>query len=165
MEERAEDLDLSDRVDRRGRQEITVTGISIFAPHDSLQTLVTGRPAEFTFELSDTQRGVTLSFVLYDQLGNPVTTVSSENPSPDDIWEPQDQPQFECTVPDLPLVPGRYRLDYTLRSGGHVQDQIEGAAFFDVSEGLVNGRAVSSIGVVGNLALPVRWRGPVSAAL
>ena len=161
MEDSAEALDLSERLDRRGKQEIQVRRISVRSPDDFLQTLASGRSAQFTFELTGTQRGLSCAFSLYDQLGNPVTTISTENLAPDDIWEAQSEPYFECLVPNLPLVPGRYRLDLTLRGGGHIQDQIEGAAYFDVVEGIVGGRPVSTQGSVGNLVVPVRWRGPM----
>jgi lipopolysaccharide transport system ATP-binding protein len=121
---------------------------------------VSGGSAEFVFELSGTQRGLSCSFSIYDQLGNPVTTVSSENAAPGDVWESQDEPFFECLVHELPLVPGRYRLDFALRGGGHLQDQIEGAVFFDVADGILNGRPIATGDAVGNLALPVQWRGP-----
>jgi lipopolysaccharide transport system ATP-binding protein len=160
MEERAEDPSLSARNDRRGLQEIQVKRISIRSPSDSLQTLTSGRSAQFTFELSGVQRGLSCSFTIFDQLGNPVTTVTSESPAPDDAWEAQDEPYFECLIPSLLLVPGKYRLDFTLRGGGHVQDEIEGAAYFDVVEGVVNGRPVATQGAIGNVALPVQWRGP-----
>ena len=164
MEERAEALDLTDRLDRRGNQEIQVKRISVGSPRNSLQTLTTGSPAQFTFELTGVQRGLSCAFSLYDQLGNPVTTVSSENPAPGDVWETQSEPHFECLIPNLPLVPGRYRLDLMLRGGGHIQDQIEGATYFDVVEGLVDGRPVAISGSVGHLVLSVQWRGPDIAA-
>jgi lipopolysaccharide transport system ATP-binding protein len=164
MEQQAETLDLSERLDRTGKQEIRVSRIVVSGGDSSMQTLVAGGSARFTFALTGVQRGASCEFQLYDQFGHPVTTISSENPAPDDVWEPQEEPHFECFIPELPLMPGRYRLDLTLRgSAGHIQDHVQGAAFFEVAGGLVGGRAVSGRWIVGNVAIPVRWRGPDSA--
>jgi hypothetical protein len=53
-------------------------------------------------------------------------------------------------------------VDVVVRAGGHTQDRIEGAAFFDVEEGLVRGRPFSRDDVAGNVFLPQRWRLPVA---
>jgi lipopolysaccharide transport system ATP-binding protein len=160
LEERAEAVDLSERLDRKGAQELRVQRISIFDPVGSLQTLTSGQAATFTFELSGASRGVSCAFTLYDQFGHPVTRVSSEHAAPDDVWEAQEVPHFCCEVPSLPLVAGRYRLDVAIRAGAQLQDEIEGAAYFDVVEGLVGGRPTAEGDSVGNLALAVRWCGP-----
>jgi lipopolysaccharide transport system ATP-binding protein len=163
LEEFSESLDLSDRADRKGLQEVTVREITIKAPDDTSGTLTSGRPADFTFHLSGEARKLSLLFTIHDQLGHPVTTVSTSQPAPQDVWEAQDHPHFECRIDSLALVPGRYRLDYQLFSGNEHQDHLEGAAFFDVVEGVVDGRPVSMGEWGGNLVLSTRWRGPKSA--
>ena len=161
LETEAETLDLSERVDRIGKQEILVSRITIAGADASMQTLAAGGPATFTFQLTGTLRGLSCEFQLYDQLGHPVTTISSEPSAPSDVWELQDEPFFECYVPVLPLLPGRYRLDVVLRdSVGHFQDHVEGAAFFDVADGVVGGRPASGRWTIGNVAVAARWRGP-----
>lgn len=161
MEEQAEALDLSERVDRWGKQDVIVRRVAVFDGDTSVQTLTSGRPATFTFELTGVQAGLSCAFDLFDQLGHPVTTVSSSHPTPEDVWETQSQPFFECTIPELPLLPGRYRVDVTLRgTAGHVQDHIEGAAYFDVVDGIVGGRPATVLGSVGDVVFVARWRGP-----
>ena len=162
LEDQSETLDLSDRADRKGQQEVRVREIVIKAPDDSSGTLTSGRPAEFIFQLNGIVRGLSLSFTVFDQLGHPVTTVSSAQAAPQDVWESQDEPHFACLIDSFAVVPGRYRLDYWLRGGGEAQDELEGAAFFDVVEGVVNGRPVPTGEWGGNLVLSTRWRGPAS---
>src|SRR5579871_3189273 len=129
LEQQSEALDLSLRTDRRGLGEIRVSEIAIRSPSDASGTLTTGRPAEFVFKLTGVMNAITITFVIYDQLGHLVTKVSSAQPAPQDIWEAQDEPHFECLVEALAIVPGRYRLDYTLSSGVGDQDHLEGAAY------------------------------------
>ena len=50
--------------------------------------------------------------------------------------------EFTCDLPALPLVPGRYRIDVEVHGRAYLQDAIEGAAFFDVEQGVLGGRPV-----------------------
>jgi hypothetical protein len=79
------------------------------------------------------------------------------------VWEVQDEPHFACQIDSLAIVPGRYRLDYVLRSGTGDEDALEGAAYFDVVEGMVGGRPVSLGEWGGDVVLTTRWRGPFAA--
>jgi lipopolysaccharide transport system ATP-binding protein len=159
MEDQASTLDLSERVDRTGKQEVQVKGVTVAGPETSLQALRSGAEAKFTVELTGTKPGLSCTFQLYDQLGHPVTTLSTEHPAAEDVWEPQEHPFFECLIPELPLVPGRYRLDITL-GGLELQDHIKGAAYFDVADGLYAGRAADARWFVGDVLVAARWRGP-----
>ncbi|HXH98262.1 MAG TPA: ABC transporter ATP-binding protein [Gaiellaceae bacterium] len=160
LEEQAGVLDLSERSDREGWQNVRIERIVVHSASASAVTLTSGGPALFRFDLSGVLRGLSCTVAIHDQLGHLVTTMSSSQAAPDDLWEPQAEPFFECAVPELLLVPGRYRLDVTLRGAGHVQDQIEAAAYFEVVEGLLRGRPVSGGSAAGSIAMPVRWRGP-----
>jgi lipopolysaccharide transport system ATP-binding protein len=152
--------EVGDRTDRGGWREIHVERIAVTGDGGDGAWLRSGGGATFVFELSGVQRSMSCAFTIVDQLGHPVATVSSAHEAPQDSWEEQDVPAFECRIDELPLVPGRYRLDVTLRGAGRLQDQLEGAAYFDVVEGLVGGRPVGSEEAGGNVALPVTWRGP-----
>jgi lipopolysaccharide transport system ATP-binding protein len=159
LEEQAAALDVSARSDRHGYQDIRVVRVAVHS--GSGATLVSGAPATFRFELEgELMRGLSCAFTILDQLGHPVTTIGSARSAPGDVWEPQVEPYFECELPELLLLPGRYRVDVSVRGGGHLQDRIEGAAFFDVAEGLVGERAVGGDGAMGSVAMPARWRGP-----
>jgi lipopolysaccharide transport system ATP-binding protein len=72
----------------------------------------------------------------------------------------QDEPRFECHIDELLLVPGRYRIDLEVYGRGSLQDLVEGAAYFDVVDGLVRGRPISVADSTGHLIQPVRWTIP-----
>ena len=59
----------------------------------------------------------------------------------------------------LPLVPGRYRIDVEVHGRAYLQDAIEGAAFFDVEQGVLAGRPVSGDGR-GDVVIDHRWTTP-----
>jgi lipopolysaccharide transport system ATP-binding protein len=161
LETDAVEVDLASRSDRGGWQEIIVERLEI-SSGGTTGTLETGRPAEFRFHTTGLQGGSTLSFTILDQLGQPVTTFSSARPGDGDRTDPElrGAPQFDCVVDELPLVPGRYRLDLTLTGGGHIQDHVEGAAFFDVAEGLYRGRPVAAGEGQGVITVACRWTTP-----
>jgi lipopolysaccharide transport system ATP-binding protein len=163
LESDAVAVDLAARTDRGGWHQITLARLEITADSGTTGTLATGRPATFDFELTALQRGASLSFTVHDQLGHPVATLSSARAAENDIRELGARPRFSCLIDELPLVPGRYRLDVTLTAGGHVQDHLEGAAFFDVAEGLFRGRPVPAGEGRGVVTVPCRWITPEEA--
>jgi lipopolysaccharide transport system ATP-binding protein len=161
LEAKAEALDLSERTDRRGSQDIRLRRIDIQGPGGSA-TVTTGAPAAFSFGLTGMARGLSCVFRIYDQLGHPVTEVSSVRSAPQDVFEHQDEPHFDCQIEELLLLPGRYRLDVSVFGGGELQDKVEGAAYFDVVDGIVRGRPISLGESAGHIVLPARWTGPES---
>ena len=126
--------------------------------------LMTGQPARFTFHISALHSGLhpglTCSFTIYDQLGQPVTYFDSAVPCALDEVGGCADAKFVCEVDTLTLVPGRYRLNVALAWNRELQDHVEGAAFFDVAQGEVNGRPVPLDAGYGSVLLHHRWRTP-----
>jgi len=158
--ERAGQSDLADRADRRGWNQAIVRGIEITGA-DGLPegTLMTGGPARFTFRVTEVQQQMSLSFAIVNVLGQPVARLSSAHPADQDVVT-ADSGDFHCEITALPLVPGRYRVDLALRGAGHLQDALEGAAFFDVEAGVFDGRGVAADDVDGSVFIPHRWSTP-----
>lgn len=165
LEEQAGSHDISERADRTGWQEVRIEHVTVRGPSESVGVPTSGAPATFRFELSGVQHGLSCSFTIHDQLGHPITTLSSAQSAPGDVWEPQPTPYFECLIPELLLVPGRYRVDVSIRSGGRLQDKVEGALYFDVVEGLVRDRPVLVQRSSGSVAVPAQWRGPAAGVV
>ena len=158
LEDKAEALDVSERVDRRGAQDVRVQTIDI-RDRSGSQSITSGAAVEIALGLSGTIRGLSCVICIYDQLGHPVTELSSLHTAPEDVFAHQDEPRFECHIDELLLVPGRYRIDLEIYGGG-LQDLIEGAAYFDVVDGVVRGRPISFAESAGHLIQPVRWTAP-----
>src|SRR3954454_21147277 len=115
---------LLDRGDTRGRHHVRLAQVHLLSG-DPSGGLVTGAAAEFRFELTGALSRMSCSFTVLDHLGNPVMTLDSARSGPgDEETAPEDDGRvaFGCTIDELPLLAGRYRLDVTVRGLGHRQD-------------------------------------------
>jgi lipopolysaccharide transport system ATP-binding protein len=125
--------------------------------------LATGWPARFEFEVEGCRAGATCSFTIYDQFGQAVTHFNSAQSAGCDVTEASSPPVFVCEIEEFPLMAGRYRINAAILYNGELQDHLEGAAIFDVAEGLVRGRPVPRSTGYGSIALPHRWISPSRA--
>jgi homopolymeric O-antigen transport system ATP-binding protein len=157
--EQAGTIDLEQRTDRRGWHEVVLSSVEITgAQHDEL--LATGRPARFSFRTKlregDDSGRLSCTFVIVNHLGQAVTTLASVEHGPNDLEDPAQPGTFVCEIDELPLVPGRYRVDVEIQGRSYLQDGIEGAAVFDVEQGTLEGRPVAG-GSAGDVAVAHRW--------
>jgi lipopolysaccharide transport system ATP-binding protein len=151
---------LTDRTGRRGWHELRLRDLTIEGENPALP-VSTGHPATFSFGFDGLEElppnpGVALSFTIYNDLGQPIATFDSSLSAAGD--ETHDRPDvIICRVDELPLTPGRYRIDVSLRGGGHLQDEIQGASWFDVEQGLMRGRPQPLKGL-GSTVIPHAWQ-------
>jgi lipopolysaccharide transport system ATP-binding protein len=152
-------LDVSERTDRRGWRQIMLTRVEI-SSEDAGATLVSGVPARFAFHVTGIGSRMGCRFTIFNDLGQPVTTMNSMVTGPEDRHEPTMDARFECLVDELLLLPGRYRVDVAIHGKGHLQDELEAAAFFDVEQGVLRGRPVTGGDHAGHVTFPHRWLAP-----
>ena len=152
-------LSVAERVDRSGWSHVKLSAVEI-SRGDRGGTLVTGAPARFAFDVTGVHSRMGCSFTIYNDLGQPVTTLDSMVAAAEDRHDATLGARFECIVDELLLVPGRYRLDVTIHAKGHLQDHLEAAAFFDVEQGVLRGRPVTGANGHGHSLLPHRWLVP-----
>ena len=145
------------RTDREGWDMTALGEVRIRGGQRDGGILVTGGPATFEFELEAQLPSTSCSFTILDDLGHPVADFNSENAAPGDVFEGDAPSQFICEIPELSLVPGRYRIDVELHAQGELQDRLKGAAIFDVEQGVMAGRPVSGESGRGNVAIRHRW--------
>jgi len=150
---------LLERTDRRGWGQMMLTRVEVLGSHGGVGRLVTGDPARFVFHLTRPLSRMSCAFTIHNQLGDALATLSSAPSTAHDDEDRQLENRFECAMDELPLVPGRYRLDVTLKGRSYVQDYIEGAAFFEVEEGPFRGRPIPEE-ARGDVVLPHHWRYP-----
>lgn len=145
LEERNQE-DLARREDRSGKGEIRLNSVEIWTQTDPPSTtLVTGQPARFEFYLSCPVKSVRfeyLDFTIYDSQGRALVYFNSGEQSDADQQDPAMGARLVCEIDHLLLLPGRYRLNVGIVANGDQQDHVEGAAFFNVEEGAIQGRAV-----------------------
>jgi lipopolysaccharide transport system ATP-binding protein len=152
--------DLKTRVDRRGWNEVMLASVAVSSP-DAATSLATGRPARFTFRLDRTQgfeeASISCRFAIANALGQPIASFSSDVRGARDAQAIDREAVFVCDVEALPLVQGRYRLDVEVHGRSYLQDAIEGAVFFDVEQGVYDGRPVVATASGGDVVIPHRW--------
>lgn len=159
--ESAATQELTTRTERRGKGQIRLTHVAAFrADHTPVGPLATGHPARFVFDLSAMRSGMSCSFTIYDYLGQPVTFFDSAMHSSADVVVPAQGPRFLCEIDELPLLPGRYRINAAVMHNGELQDHVEAAAFIEVEQGLLRGRPVSGEAGYGSVQIPHRWMLP-----
>jgi len=159
--ERAASGSLLERVDRDGWEESLVSRVEVIdVVSGEPDVVVGGRPARFVVEVSAVLPTMECQLTILNSLGNPVTTLDSELPSPADARLGDLGPRLECEVEALTLVPGRYRVDVVLHGRREIQDSLQAAAFFDVEPGVVAGRPEPAMGAEGDVVLAHRWRLP-----
>ena len=161
MLEQSVSQNLLDRTERRGKGEIKLSGVDISTgSSDQSLTLATGRPAQFVFHLTEVRPRTSCIFTIYDDFGQPLATFNSAVRSSDDLNDPSLGNSLTCFIHELPLVPGRYRLNVAVSSGGELQDHLEGAVFFEVEQGVLYGRPVIKGKGYGRVGLPHQWTTP-----
>lgn len=153
---------LANRSDREGEGKIRLIGVDITdVENQSSMTLMMGKPAKFTFYLSEIPQNFNfeyLDFAIYDTQGRSIAYFNSIDRGERDIEVSDSGPKVECILDELLLLPGRYRINVGIKGNGDIQDHIEAAAYFNVEEGRVRGTPVLARAQrLGNVFFPHRW--------
>jgi lipopolysaccharide transport system ATP-binding protein len=152
-------FNLADVPERSGKGSVRLTRIEISGDNGSGRAIATGRPTQVILSIDHAMPGLSCSFDIYDQLGQPVTYFDSSEHGLNDSMHTAEA-AFCCQIGELLLVPGRYRIDATVSLDGEVQDHVQGAAFIDVEQGLLDGRPVLRSSNYGNVIMHHRWTVP-----
>ena len=161
--ERAISQDLSKRTDRKGvgQARLVFTEVTNGSNgHSSI--LKTGQPARFVFCVDAFVPGIACNFFIHDAIGQPVTSFYSRVHGPADAYDPQNGLKFVCELDELLLLPGRYRIDVAIVGDNKLQDFIEAAGVFEVSDGQVGGRPAQHDGKV-SVVMEHRWTLPTKS--
>jgi lipopolysaccharide transport system ATP-binding protein len=100
--------------------------------------------------------GLSCVFTVYNHLGQHVAIFDSDVRGSEDRRDPDTGSKFVCIVDEVPLLPGHYRINVAMRAHGEMQDHIEGAAVFDVEEGIWHGRRMTRT-TVTHVSIRHRW--------
>ena len=98
--------------------------------------------------------------IIANSLGQPITRLDSWVASETDVRLPEPGTTIECEIQSLPLLPGRYRIDVSVRAKDGLEDGLLGAADFDGEPGVIDGRPMPTQGSDGDVLLPHTWRLP-----
>ena len=154
----AASTDLLARTDRAGEGEVRLGAVEVLGVEGGRGGPPTpGGAARFVFHVPDAPGAWDLQFMIYDAQGFPVASLDSRVPENAELAPDRVSDALVCEVAELPLVPGRYRVNTSLFYRGIVQDHLEGAAVFEVAEGHFDGRAVEAKRGSGTVLLRYRW--------
>jgi lipopolysaccharide transport system ATP-binding protein len=159
--EQAKSQNLSERTDRKGQGVSRLVAAEVASSQNGLPSILkTGQPARFVFQVNKLVPGMACNFDIYDTIGQPVTSFKSKARGPKDSFDPRNGLLFICELDELLLLPGRYRVDVAITGDNRLQDFIEAAAVFEVSDGHIGGRPVGpdgkfSVGISHRWILPV----------
>jgi lipopolysaccharide transport system ATP-binding protein len=157
--ERLTDKSLLDRTDRTGWGKVRLTNVEITDGRNPPSNILkSGGPARFEFEVSGMLANLSCSFLIINEIGQPLTVMKSDVPGPEDRRSTEAGVKFACEVDELLLIPGRYHINVFIRGLGERQDLVEAAKFFDVEVGQLRGRTVTSIeNKQLSFCMPHRW--------
>ena len=127
------------------------------ADDSDAHVLATGQPITLTFHLTRVLPRISCIFTIYDQHGEAIASFNSSHRGQNDTRDADMGSRCVCQLPELPLLPGRYRLNVAIETDGELQDHVEGAAVFDVEGGRLEGRTLAAGGRHGSVYLRHRW--------
>jgi lipopolysaccharide transport system ATP-binding protein len=130
---------LADRFDRTGRGKVRVVDAMIES-NGGTDHCMTGSPMTISLALSEPVSGIVCVLSIFDEYGQPILDLRSRPETSEDLRT--DSPLIRCCLPQLPLMPGRYRIDSELWAHGVQEDAIEAAAMFSVTSGSFNDRFI-----------------------
>lgn len=149
---------LSGHIERTGLGLTRLNRIEICTDDTATSTtLAVGRPVRFEFHLTKILANLSCVFTIYADTGQPVTYFDSSVQAPGDAQNTLLGPTLICHLEELPLLPGRYRINVAISNNEQLQDYVEGAATFDVEQGVLRGRPITRGMGYGNVSLPHRW--------
>jgi lipopolysaccharide transport system ATP-binding protein len=137
--EKVTELSIEDRKDRKGEGKIKITNFSILGPEKTIQKkYLSGQEIyfkidfqtfknkkvsrlDFNITIKSPQKGL-VSLLSSDLTGQTIETFEGNG-------------TFSCIVKKLPLAPGSYILNLSVKSGGVIQDWIKEIAILNVIEG------------------------------
>jgi lipopolysaccharide transport system ATP-binding protein len=128
--QRSTETALEERVDRVGSGELTFAGVDVVGARG--QPMV-GDALEIRLRYRSVREldGLVVSASVFGASGEPLLVLSNSL-SGDDLNGLPTEGELRCSVPSLPLAPGRYSLTVRAEFHGEVADLVTHATYFDV---------------------------------
>ncbi|MCA9136340.1 MAG: ATP-binding cassette domain-containing protein [Planctomycetales bacterium] len=154
----AQDQDLERRSDRDGKGDVRLRRID-FLDGRGMQasTFATGQPMTLSILLSNAANSPHCALRVFDERGQFVLFLDSRLHSIDDHLPNISTDQLQCSLPELLLMPGTYRIDAELYANGSRQDQVKAAATIEIGSGRLQGRPLKERNHLPLIAHPHRW--------
>lgn len=154
--ESASILNISTRSDRKGAGNVRLVDV-IVSDYDNNRIVSTGGSFKISFKLNSKIKNIICNFTIYDIYGQPVANFNSTNLGPSDLILSDADDVITFAIDELLIRPGRYRLNTQLIHAGTVEDHVEGAAYFEVEQGKIDGKTVPMFNGFGSLTMRHKW--------
>jgi lipopolysaccharide transport system ATP-binding protein len=115
---------------------------------------------DLVFSLDKFIPGLSLQFTIYDSRGSAVATFDSATLTNRDEIDPILKNKIVCRINEVPLVPGKYRLNTALKNVYGIQDHLDGAFYFSVRQGNIDGRPIREGSHFGSVHINHQWYVP-----
>lgn len=132
------------RSDRGGSGRVRITQLTLLSEESQpADRLPCGSACKILIRLNSPVAGANLICAFYDEIGSLVMDLDSTAQSKHDRRSDHSCTTIECTLPAMPLKPGRYHINVALVLQGELLDHLEAAAGVEIIAGHLNGRPVS----------------------
>lgn len=147
-----------ERRDRGGLGNIRVSQVHLYDAFDNdISHVAPGEPVTFVFDLDGPfSAQIRMVFAIYDPIGQLIIDFDTKDLQASEHVGLQGAHSIKCSLPELNLTPGNYHVNIALLQNGIVEDHLESAIAFEITEGLVGGRPVHS-STRGCVVTPHRW--------
>ena len=149
------DTNLRDRQDRQGDGRLRFTGVRVAGPKGAPRTWDDTQFSLF-YEAASGLPEVLTSFAVEGPLGEPVFHLTNRVAG-QELRDLPSSGEIRCTVPSIPIAPGRYTINLYCEVNGVLADWITGAGTFEIVERDVFGSGHLPLATHGRLVLPHTW--------
>lgn len=145
---------VTQRPDRQGNQTLRVTDIyfSNSLTSEEKISVVTGGnvSVNLVYQTTDIGTDIVVNLYIRDELGRHLCSLTTDSVmSGRELRLTSKSGVLSCFIPRLPLTPGSYYIDYSIKMRGVMADKLQHAISFDIEPGdfFGTGRAVMGNGV------------------
>jgi lipopolysaccharide transport system ATP-binding protein len=147
---------LEHRLDRQGDGRLRVVRADVVGADGSPPRIGSDTEIRLAFQTELTGAEVGVSVAVEGPLGEPVFVCSSRVTG-DTLAARSRSGELVCSLPRLPLLPGRYSLSLYVEANGVLADWVRNALFFDVFEHDVFGTGSLPPTTHGRVLVPHSW--------
>lgn len=154
----ADEEDLESRTDRGGAGDVRMKRIDLLDGRGlAAGALATGQSLTLSVQLTDAVNSPHCALRVFDERGQFVLFLDSRLHSMDDDLPNVVTDVIQCSLAEVMLMPGVYRIDAELYANGRRQDQVKGAIRIEIGSGRLQGRPLKDRNHMPVFAHPHRW--------
>lgn len=152
--------DLSERTVRGGDGSIKIISVRAMSAGKPDNNIACGDKVLFEIKVDKPCSEMVCTLIIHDIHGQPIMALRNSPHCEHDSIDPSLENTLLCEVDGLNLVPGQYRVDFTLVAKRAVRDSVKAAVTLTVLPGTVGDRIINEGVHHVNVIPPQKWRVP-----